>query len=100
MTTPASRVTDLGRKLRLVLLVTLASSHLRRENARCDGVDADLAVLKSGRQHAADVGQSRLGRCVGELAVAGTFHLAADGTDVYDLGCVAGRDVAALGEEG
>ena len=81
----ASRIADLGGELRLVGLIRLASGHLRRENTRSDGVDADLAVLESGGQHAAEVSACCLGRSVGELAVAGSLHLPADRADVDDL---------------
>lgn len=81
----ASRVSDLGGKLRLIGLIRLASGHLRREDTRGDGVDADLAVLESGGQHAAEVSACCLGRSVGELAVAGSLHLPADGADIDDL---------------
>ena len=85
MAATAGRVADLGGKLRLVGLIRLASSHLRREDTGCDGVDTDLAVLEGGGQHAAEVSACCFGRSVGELAVAGALHLPADGADVDDL---------------
>jgi len=48
----SSWVANLGGELRLVLLVALASRHLRGEDARSDRVDADFAVLEGGGQHA------------------------------------------------
>jgi hypothetical protein len=66
----ASRVANLGGKLGLVGLIGLASGHFRWEDTRCDGVDADLAVLEGGGQHAAEVGARCLRRSVGELTVA------------------------------
>lgn len=95
----AGRVADLCGKLRLVLLIALAGRHLRWEDARCNGVNADLAVLKRCCKHTANVGESRLRGGVGELAIARSLHLAADGADVDDLGRVARGDISALGEE-
>lgn len=85
VTATASRVADLHRKLRLVGLIGLASGHLRREDTGCDCVDADLAVLESSSQHAAEVGACCLGRSICELTIARSFHLAADRADVDDL---------------
>jgi len=98
--TASSRVTDLGRQLRLVLLVALASRHFRREDARSDRVDADFAVLESRGEHAGEMGAGRFARRVGELAVARALHLAGDRGHVDDLGGVAGCDFVAFCEEG
>jgi hypothetical protein len=100
MATTTRRITNLGRKLRLVALIRLAGSHLRRENSRRNSVDANFAVFESRGQHAAQVGACCFRRSVCELAVAGTLHGAADGADVDDLRCVARSDFSAFGEQG
>jgi hypothetical protein len=99
MATASGGVLNLGGELRLVLLVALASRHLRGENAGSDCVDADFAVLESGGEHAGDVGAGRLAGCVGELSVAGALHLTTDRGDVDDLGSVAWGNLTALCEE-
>lgn len=99
MPTTSSRVANLRRQLRLVVLVALASRHLRREDTRRNSVHADLAVFECRRQHAAKVRACRFGGSVGKLAVAGTFQLPADGAHVDDLGGVARGDVAAFCEQ-